>query len=103
MMIRVALFGVVTVIVVGATIIVADGLINPAQTPNETITSRFPDSRGRPSFAKRSRPSTEPASPFLRFRKWLKRHASLAAFLPDQIAGPYGCSRDGQLQGIGVR
>ena len=57
MMIRVALFGVVTVIVVGATIIVADRLINPAETPNETITSRFPDSRGRPSFAKRSRPS----------------------------------------------
>ena len=32
MMISVALFGVVTVIVVGATIIVADRLINPAET-----------------------------------------------------------------------
>ena len=43
MMIRVALFGVVTVIVVGAIVIVADRLINPAETPNETITSRFPE------------------------------------------------------------
>ena len=43
MMIRVALFGVVIVIVVGAIVIVADRLINPAETPNETITSRFPE------------------------------------------------------------
>jgi len=42
-MIRVALFGVVIVIVVGATAIVANRLVNPADTPNETITSRFPE------------------------------------------------------------
>ena len=42
-MIKVALIGVVIVIVVGAIIIVADRLINPAETPNETITSRFPE------------------------------------------------------------
>ena len=42
-MIRVALFGVVIVIVVGATIMVAGRLTNPAETPSETITSRFPE------------------------------------------------------------
>ena len=42
-MIRVALLGVVIVIVVGATIMVAGRLINPAETPSETITSRFPE------------------------------------------------------------
>ena len=42
-MIKVALFGVVIVIVVGATVILADRLMNPAETPNETITSRFPE------------------------------------------------------------
>ena len=42
-MIRVALLGVAIVIVVAATVILADRLINPAETPNETITSRFPE------------------------------------------------------------
>ena len=41
-MIRFALLGVAIVIVVAATVILADRLINPAETPNETITSRFP-------------------------------------------------------------
>ena len=50
MMIRVALFAFVSMIVVGASVIVvgaiiigADRLVNPAETPNETITSRFPE------------------------------------------------------------
>ena len=42
-MIRVALFGVAIVIVMAATVILTDRLINPAETPNETITSRFPE------------------------------------------------------------
>ena len=42
-MIRVALFGVAVVIVMAATVILTDRLINPAETPNETITSRFPE------------------------------------------------------------
>ncbi len=42
-MIRVALFGVVIVIVVFATVIVTDRLINRTETPSETITSRFPE------------------------------------------------------------
>ena len=42
-MIRVALFGVVIATAVGATAILAGRLINLAETPNETITSRFPE------------------------------------------------------------
>ena len=42
-MIRVALFGVIIVILVGSIIFVAGRLINPAETPNEAITSRFPE------------------------------------------------------------
>ena len=43
MIIRVALFVVVIAIVAGATAFLADRLINPAETPNETVTSRFPE------------------------------------------------------------
>ena len=43
MIIRVALFGVVIVIVVGAAAIVADRLISSAEAPNETIATRFPE------------------------------------------------------------
>jgi hypothetical protein len=42
-MIRVALFGVIIAILVGSIAFVADRLINLAETPNETITSRFPE------------------------------------------------------------
>jgi hypothetical protein len=42
-MIRVALFGVAIVTAVGATVIVAGRLTNLAETPNETIASRFPE------------------------------------------------------------
>ena len=43
MIIRVALFGVVFAIVVGATIFLADRLINHDEMANETVTSRFPE------------------------------------------------------------
>jgi hypothetical protein len=42
-MIRVTVFGVLIVIVVGATLIVAERLRNPAVAPNEIISSRFPE------------------------------------------------------------
>ena len=43
MIIRVALFGVVLAIVAGATVFLADRLINPDETPNETVASQFPE------------------------------------------------------------
>ena len=41
-MIRVALFGIVIVIVVGAAFVLTDWLLNPATTPAETLADRFP-------------------------------------------------------------
>jgi len=41
-MIRVALFGVVIVIVVGTAFVVTDWLLNPAATPAESLAERFP-------------------------------------------------------------
>ena len=61
-MIRVALFGVVIVIVVGATVIVADRLINPAETPNETITSRFPGGWGSAPVVEYKKPLPWPSA-----------------------------------------
>ena len=61
-MIRVALFGVVIVIVVGATVIVADRLINPAETPNETITSRFPEGWGSAPVVEYKKPLPWPSA-----------------------------------------
>jgi hypothetical protein len=42
-MIRVALFGVAIVTAVGAAIIVAGHLMDPGETPNESIAGRFPE------------------------------------------------------------
>ena len=43
LMIRVALFGVIIGILVGSIVFVAGRLINLAETPNEAITTRFPE------------------------------------------------------------
>jgi hypothetical protein len=42
-MIRVALFGVAIVTVVGAAVLIAGRLLGPAETPNESIAGRFPE------------------------------------------------------------
>ena len=63
-MIRVALLGVAIVIVVAATVILADRLINPAETPNETITSRFPEGwESAPVVEYKKRPNWPSAVP----------------------------------------
>ncbi len=61
-MIRVALIGVVIVIVVGATVIVVYRLINPAETPNETITSRFPEGWGSAPVVEYKKPLPWPSA-----------------------------------------
>ena len=61
-MIKVALFGVVIVIVVGATIMVAGRLTNPAETPSETITSRFPGGWEAAPVVEYKRPQHRPSA-----------------------------------------
>jgi hypothetical protein len=60
-MIRVALFGVVIVIVVGATMMVAGRLINPFETPNETIASRFHEGWGSAPVVEHKKPQPWPS------------------------------------------
>ena len=60
MMIRVALFGAVIVIVAGATFILAHRLIDPAETPNEAITSRFPEGWEAASVVEHKKPLSRP-------------------------------------------
>ena len=63
-MIRVALFGVVLVIVVGASAIVADRLLHPAESANEIVTSRFPEGwEFAPVVEPEKPPSFAPALP----------------------------------------
>jgi hypothetical protein len=62
-MIRVALFVAVgIVIVVGATVILANRLINPAGTPSETITSRFPEGWESASVVENKKPLPWPSA-----------------------------------------
>jgi hypothetical protein len=60
-----ALFGVIIVIVVlGAILIIAGGLINPAKMPNETISSRFPEGwRSAPVVEYKTPPAWPSAMP----------------------------------------
>ena len=61
-MIRVALFGVVIVIAMGAIFILANRLMNPAETPDETIVSRFPEGWESAPVVARKKPLPWPSA-----------------------------------------
>jgi hypothetical protein len=61
-MIKVALFGVIIGILVGSIVFVAGRLINPAETPHEAITSRFPEGWGSAPVGEYEKPLAWPSA-----------------------------------------